>query len=500
VPDTRRGERDGAHAAVLVVDDDPAIRRVFCAALEHGGYHTHQAGSATEALAVLHDHAIDLALFDLELPGASGIELITAVRADPNREALRILLVSGDGAMDSKLAGLAAGANDYLVKPVALEELLARVDGQLRDRSLWLAQLDRQLADRSRLARRIAETDPSLPLAGLERELLTILSSSLQLTSLRLVPPAGTEGDDELSISTVEDGTRLRIPLRFAGVLTAVAEAVVDTGAERALSTLSDLAPQLGAVVADGMARQSSTAEARTWVENLVAGDGLRPVYQPIVRLTDGRVVGYEGLTRFGDGSRPDIAFARAAGAGIGAELELAAIDRLLDGAVELPEEAWLSLNVSAATLLTGELTRRLRDADRELILEVTENEHVRDYPAVREVLAELPGVRLAVDDAGAGYASLRHIFELRPDVIKLDRSWIAEIDRDPIRKALVHGLIGFSSAFDAGLVAEGVERPEEAAALIELGVALAQGFHFAAPAAASEAGRSHLPADRADR
>jgi EAL domain-containing protein (putative c-di-GMP-specific phosphodiesterase class I) len=253
-------------------------------------------------------------------------------------------------------------------------------------------------------------------------------------------------------------------------------------------------------VVADGMARQSSTAEARTWVENLVAGDGLRPVYQPIVRLTDGRVVGYEGLTRFGDGSRPDIAFARAAGAGIGAELELAAIDRLLDGAVELPEEAWLSLNVSAATLLTGELTTRLRDADRELILEVTENEHVRDYPAVREVLAELPGVRLAVDDAGAGYASLRHIFELRPDVIKLDRSWIAEIDRDPIRKALVHGLIGFSSAFDAGLVAEGVERPEEAAALIELGVALAQGFHFAAPAAASEAGRSHLPADRADR
>jgi EAL domain-containing protein (putative c-di-GMP-specific phosphodiesterase class I) len=129
------------------------------------------------------------------------------------------------------------------------------------------------------------------------------------------------------------------------------------------------------------------------------------------------------------------------------------------------------------------------------LTLEVTENEHVRDYPAVREVLGRLPGVRLAVDDAGAGYASLRHIFELRPHVIKLDRSWIAEIDHDPIRQALVHGLIGFSSAFDAGLVAEGVERPEEAEVLITLGVGLGQGFHFGAPEAALDAGRGTLPA-----
>jgi EAL domain-containing protein (putative c-di-GMP-specific phosphodiesterase class I)/DNA-binding response OmpR family regulator len=488
------GARDATHTTILVVDDDPAVRSVFCAALEHGGYRTHQASSAAAALEVLHGHAIDLALVDLDMPGGSGIDLVTTVRADPHRESLRILLVSGDGGMDSKLAGLAAGANDYLVKPVALEELLARVSGQLRDRSLWLAQLDRQLADRSRLARRIAETDPTLPLAGLERELLEILKEGLHLTELRLRPPVDA-GDEALSITAVADGTRMRIPLRFAGVLTAVAEATVDGGAERALSTLSDLAPQIAAVAADGVARESSTADARAWVERLVDGSGIRPVYQPIVRLRDGQVVGYEGLTRFDDGSRPDLAFARAARAGIGPELELAAIDRLLIGAVDLPQDAWLSLNVSAATLLTEALPDRLRTTDRPLTLEVTENEHVRDYPAVREVLGRLPGVRLAVDDAGAGYASLRHIFELRPHVIKLDRSWIAEIDGDPIRQALVHGLIGFSSAFDAGLVAEGVERPEEAEVLIGLGVGLGQGFHFGAPAPALEAGRGTLPA-----
>jgi EAL domain-containing protein (putative c-di-GMP-specific phosphodiesterase class I)/DNA-binding response OmpR family regulator len=489
-----REPEDGGLATVLVVDDDPAIRRIFRVALERAGYRTHEADGARAALDILRQGHVDVALVDIDMPGGSGIDLVDEVRSDPAGEALRILLVSGDGAVDSKLAGLTAGANDYLVKPVALEELLARVAGQLRDRSVWLAQLDRRLADRSRLARRIAELDPSLPLAGLERELLGILQQELRLTSLRLLAPSQDPAEDELSIATVEDGTRLRVPLRFAGVLTAVAEVAVDAGADHALSTLGDLAPQLAAVVADGVARQSSAAEARTWVEDLVARDMLRPVYQPIVRLVDGRVVGYEGLTRFADGSRPDLAFARAASAGIGPELELAALDRLLAGAGSLPADAWLSLNVSAATLLTGDLPTRLRDVERDLILEVTENEHVHDYPALRAVLDELPGVRLAVDDAGAGYASLRHIYELRPDVIKLDRSWIARIDGDPIRQALVHGMIGFSGAFDAGLVAEGVERSEEAIALVDLGVGLAQGFHYGAPAPAGEVGRGRLP------
>jgi EAL domain-containing protein (putative c-di-GMP-specific phosphodiesterase class I)/DNA-binding response OmpR family regulator len=472
-------------ATILVVDDEPAVRHVFAAALEHAGYRTLEAPSGTAALALLREHAVDLALFDLEMPGLSGIELVTAVRSDARNEALNIVLVSGDGALDSKLAALEAGANDYLVKPVELAELLARVAVQLRDRSLWLARLDRQFAARSQLARRIADLDPSLPLRRLERELLGALSGELPLLELTIDAPSTVDVavDEELSVTTAEGHAWLRVPLRFAGTLVGVVHATVEGHPERTVSTLTDLSPQLGAVVADGIARQGSMVEARRWVEGLVSTGGLHPVYQPIVALDDGQVLGFEGLTRFADGSRPDIAFARAARAGVGPELEVAAIEVLLSAASTLPSDTWLSLNVSAATLLTGALDGVIGGSDRALVLEVTENEHVDDYAGVRDRLARLVGVRLAVDDAGAGYASLRHIFELRPDMIKLDRSWIVDIDQDPVRQALIHGLVGFSGAFGARIVAEGVERREESDVLRELGVPLAQGYLFGRPA-----------------
>jgi EAL domain-containing protein (putative c-di-GMP-specific phosphodiesterase class I) len=214
-----------------------------------------------------------------------------------------------------------------------------------------------------------------------------------------------------------------------------------------------------------------------------VSGGGLSTAYQPIVTLDGTRVVGFEGLSRFGDGTAPDVAFARAAAAGVGPDLEVAAIRRLIADAAALPARCWLSLNVSAATLLRGVLHGELDGVDRPVVLEVTENEHVEDYATVRDALEALPGVGLAVDDAGAGYASLRHIFELRPDYIKLDRTWVTGIDGDEVRRALVHGMLGFARAIDAQVVGEGVEREEEAAALAALGVPLAQGYLFGRPA-----------------
>src|SRR5690606_11478708 len=127
---------DGRTATVLVVDDDGATRRVFVAALEHAGYRPLQAAGGDEALDLLRNHDVDLVLLDLEMPGLSGIDLVNRVRADPSNESISLILVSGHGGLSSKLAGLDAGANDYLVKPLALQELLARVATQLRDRSL----------------------------------------------------------------------------------------------------------------------------------------------------------------------------------------------------------------------------------------------------------------------------------------------------------------------------------------------------------------------------
>ncbi len=478
------GRQSNTSATVLVVDDDQMIRHVFVAALSRAGYRTLDAASGEAALKLLVENEVDVALIDLEMPGLSGLDLATRVRADQRHESISIIFVSGHGTLNSKLAGLQAGGNDYLVKPLALEELLARVAAHLRDRTRWLERLDRQLAARSKLARRIAELDSSTSLPVLERELLSLLSTELRIQDVALLLdlPAVMKGDDELSIRHAGDVVRVRVPLRAGGALVGFIEASVDGPPQQAVSTLSDLSPQIGAVVAEGLASRGTTAEDTGWVRDLIDGDGLGQVYQPVVMLPERRVVGYEGLTRFADGTPPDVGFARAAAVRAGTELERAAIERLIAGAAHLPETAWLSLNLSATTLMDDGLAAILATASRPLVLELTENEHVEDYAAVRDRLAQLPGVQLAVDDAGAGYASLRHIFELRPHFIKLDRSWITGIDHDPVRQALVRGVLGFSRAFDARVVAEGVERAEEENALTRLGVPMAQGYAFGRP------------------
>src|SRR5690606_19794461 len=161
--------------------------------------------------------------------------------------------------------------------------------------------------------------------------------------------------------------------------------------------------------------------------------------------------------SRFADGVRPDLRFRQAGRAGLGAELEGAAIRALVDASTILPATAWLSVNVSVHTLLTVDLQPLVSAADRRTVLEITEHELVRDHAAVTAAASRLGGVRLAVDDAGSGYASLRHVYELRPEIVKLDRAWIDGIHEDPVRRALVSGLSTFAEELGAELVGEGV-------------------------------------------
>lgn len=123
-------------------------------------------------------------------------------------------------------------------------------------------------------------------------------------------------------------------------------------------------------------------------------------------------------------------------------------------------------------------------------MLELTEHIEVTDYPALRAAIERLgPNVRLAVDDAGAGFASLRHILELQPDYVKLDRGIVRQIHRDPARQALVAGMVHFAAKTGAVLVAEGVETEAEVRQLRQLGVALAQGYRLGRPALAARIG-----------
>jgi len=146
----------------------------------------------------------------------------------------------------------------------------------------------------------------------------------------------------------------------------------------------------------------------------------------------------------------------------------------------------WVSLNASPATALQSE---RLLDAlspvacDR-LVVEITEQAQVEDYDELNVSLARLreTGVRIAVDDAGAGYASLRHILRLEPDIIKLDKSLVRHVHRDRARRALATALISFATEIGATIVAEGIESADELHALRALGVTFGQGYHLARP------------------
>ncbi len=167
----------------------------------------------------------------------------------------------------------------------------------------------------------------------------------------------------------------------------------------------------------------------------------------------------------------------------MGVQLELLAVRKLLEGARRLPRDAYVSINVSGATIQSVELRDLIMAVDRAITLEVTEHEPITNYQQVASMVEGLTDVRLAVDDAGSGYATLQHVLRLRPQVVKLDRAWVSGVDGDRPRQVLISGLISLAREIDATLIAEGVETPEEARTLTDLGVVYAQGYLFGKPA-----------------
>lgn len=212
----------------------------------------------------------------------------------------------------------------------------------------------------------------------------------------------------------------------------------------------------------------------------------IRTEYQPIADLSSGEVRGVEALTRFADGRSPDVWFQEAAELGIGPQLEIAAMNKALTNLSELPS-GFVSLNASPATLWSNGfrelLERREVPADR-IVVELTEHEFVDNYDRIRTTLERLRrlGVRLAVDDVGAGFATLKHVLQLRPEIVKIDRSLISGIHTDDVRLSLVSALVDVAERMDARIVAEGVESIEEANALWSIGIEMGQGFFMCRP------------------
>jgi EAL domain-containing protein (putative c-di-GMP-specific phosphodiesterase class I) len=257
----------------------------------------------------------------------------------------------------------------------------------------------------------------------------------------------------------------------------------LDDYSARYLGLLADLVTEhLGSPVA--RARRPAEKQIRAVLD----ARAIRTVFQPVVRLADAGIVAYEALSRFDHplSARPERAFAMAAGSGLGAELELMAAGSALAHLDLAPDDGWLGVNISADTVLNpAALALFMRHVGgQRILLEITEHTPVSDYRRLTEALRPLraAGIRIGVDDAGAGFASLSHILHLQPDVIKLDIALVRGIDLDPVRRALAASLVGFAAEIGAVLVAEGVESRGERSALNALGVRYGQGFLWGKP------------------
>ena len=250
-----------------------------------------------------------------------------------------------------------------------------------------------------------------------------------------------------------------------------------------------------GDVIAELVSQLAGTTRAQEQERQLLGRirhvlddeSALTMVFQPIFDLESRTVVGAEALARFHHPPQraPSAWFKEARRVGLGDELEIEAVKKALEALAAFPERAFLTFNVSPATLGADRLEVLIAAAgpDR-LVAELTEHAPVADYERLDRALAPLRqrGLRLAVDDAGAGFASLRHILRLGPDFIKLDRTLIDKIHSDRSKQALAAGLISFAEKSGTTIVAEGIERAADLEVLVELGASFGQGYYLARP------------------
>ena len=261
-----------------------------------------------------------------------------------------------------------------------------------------------------------------------------------------------------------------------------------DVQALRLVASLLHDLQQRAVSAADAVEERRRTRKALTAV---VDGRGRHPVLQPIVDLVTGRAVAAEGLTRFaGPQDRsPAQWFDDAARLAMREDLELAtaaAVLDLLDGGV--PDSVALTVNLAPDTLVGNRLGELLHGRPlHRIVVELTEHAAVTDYEALFAALGPYrdQGLQLAVDDAGAGYASLRHVLAVRPDLVKVDMALVRGADGDLARRTLLAALAGFAQATGCRIVAEGVETEAELQTVARCGIDLVQGYALARPSEA---------------
>ena len=293
-------------------------------------------------------------------------------------------------------------------------------------------------------------------------------------------------------------GAHLSVPLQLEngtiyGTLCCFSHVPISTLGERDMQMMRAFAEILAGRIDETLAAERLLRDAAQTIHAAIDAGAPRIVFQPIHKIADVRLTGFECLSRFDIEPlrSPDHWFTSAHEAGAGLKLELHSIRKALKALEIFPGNIYLSINSSPEMILSGYLTPLFAEFDLgRVVLEITEHAVIQDYEALSVMLSpwRARGIRLAIDDAGAGYSSMRHILNLEPDIIKLDMSLTHNVHIDDKRKALAKGLIAFAHDIGSLITAEGVEQDGELQTLHLLGADNVQGYLLGRPMAERDA------------
>lgn len=517
------GEHEGH---ILVVDDDEDARRVAVIVMEDAGFTTVEAETGDHALRILAAETVDAILLDYAMPGMDGLECLDLIRRLPETARTPVIMLTARGDVDDVTAGLERGADDYVVKPYAPDELVARVRRHVTQRATW-TRLVRQEVDRR--AALLAAAQSVSTTATLQQGAMEVCETLCSIEDVRgvtiaevagdLVAGLASKGDDPLALLASTAGRRdlgreladtagaggwmeplndpltagvvsiapIRVDDSIVGLVLALPEPDASkTGIDRIHATTLDFGLLAAGIFGGALLDTTRRDDERRRMAGPVERGEFTTVFQPIVDLSTQSSIGHEALTRFGPDDDTGAMFARANRLGLSRLFEMRTLEAAITASTTLPDDTWLAVNVSPSVLLDEDLEPILSGAgDRTIVLELSEVEQVTDYDAIRDAVHALGrNVVLSVDDAGAGFASLAHVLALRATFVKIDRSWVHGIEDDPAKRALIAGIRNFAAETGATVIAEGIETESELDAVRSLGIDLGQGFLLGRPAA----------------
>lgn len=512
---------------VLVADDEPVIRSALeelisgAPGLEFVG----AAADAQEAIEKAAQLRPDVVLLDVRMPQGGGPRAAAEIDALPNAPSTVAFSAYDD--RSAIMSMLDAGACGYLVKGAANNDIVGTLIDASQAGGHRTGRASRAMAGEAATIKVLVADEPGSAreaLAGLldseaEFELVAVASNGAEALRLACIhrPHAvlvgrGLPGDSTVVIEeirqAVPDATLVAYTSELeprgvreameAGAMSYIVRSDRDDHVLQALREAAHGRSLLSPVVATAVVRELSVTPAharerrrrsrrRAAIERYIRGDGLSVALQPIFDVASRAPVAVEALARFDDGASegPSVWFVEADEEGLGLDLELAALIAAVASLAEVPAHLSMSINISPAVVVTQRFGDMLDDLPSErVIIELTEHAAVEDYAALAACVRRLHerGLRVAVDDAGAGFASLRHVLLIEPDYLKLDISLCSGISRDRRRRALARALLAFAEETEIRTVAEGVETAEDLATLEDLGIAFAQGFHLAPP------------------